>query len=92
MTRDAATAVQVLAGLYAGNPKRATQRPTSEALLKAFKGLHLTVFRKQPHTLYHVTTLSALQERIMALLGFPSAVYSILALHSAELTFKMSEP
>src|SRR5947209_6823062 len=32
---------QSLAGLYAGNPKRATRRPTSEALLKAFKGLHL---------------------------------------------------
>jgi len=28
----------------------------------------------------------------MALLGFPLAVYSTLALHSGELTFKMSEP
>jgi len=39
-----------------------------------------------------VTPLSALQERIIALLGFPSTLYSTLALHSAELTFKMSEP
>jgi len=39
-----------------------------------------------------VTPLSALQERIMALLGFPSDLYSNLALHSSELTFKMSEP
>jgi len=83
---------QGLAGLYAGNPKRATRRPTSEALLKAFKGLHLTMLRKATHTVYHVTTLSALQERIIALLGFPSALYSILALHSGELTFKLSEP
>src|SRR5713226_5586803 len=83
---------QVLAGLYAGNPKRATRRPTSEALLKAFKGLLLTALRQQAHTVYHVTSLSALQERILALLGFPSAVYSTLALHSSELTFKMSEP
>src|SRR5216684_1701753 len=81
-----------LAGLYAGNPKRATRRPTSEALLKAFKGLHLTAFTQHAHTVYHVTPLSALQERIVALLGFPSAVYSTLALHSGELTFKMSEP
>ncbi len=81
-----------LAGLYAGNPKRATRRPTSEALLKAFKGLHLTALRQHAHTLYHVTPLSALQERILALLGFPSVLYSTLALHSDELTFKMSEP
>lgn len=83
---------QALAGLYAGNPKRATRRPTSEALLKAFKGLHLTALRQHAHTVYHVTPLSTLQERILALLGFPSAVYSTLALHSGELTFKMSEP
>src|SRR5712692_575122 len=83
---------QALAGLYAGNPKRTTRRPTSEALLKAFKGLHLIALTQQAHTVYHVTPLSALQERIMALLGFPSTWYSTLALHSAELTFKMSEP
>src|SRR5205085_3985715 len=32
-----------VAGLYAGNPKRATNRPTAEALLGAFKGLHLSL-------------------------------------------------
>ena len=83
---------QSLAGLYAGNPKRATRRPTSEALLKAFKGLHLTVLSQQAQTVYHVTPLSTLQECIMALLGFPSALYSALALHSYKLTFQMSEP
>jgi transposase len=83
---------QVLAGLYAGNPKRATRRPTSEALLKAFKGLHLTALGQQAHTVYHVTALSTLQEHILALLGFPSALYSTLALHSGQLTFKLSEP
>jgi len=83
---------QVLAGLYAGNPKRATRRPTSEALLKAFKGLHLTALCQQAHTVYHVTSLSALQQRILALLDFPATVYSTLALHSRELTFKLSEP
>ncbi len=38
---------QALAGLYAGNPRRATRRPTSEALLKAFEGLHLTALTQQ---------------------------------------------
>jgi transposase len=83
---------QALAGLYAGNPKRTTRRPTSEALLKAFKGLHLTALRQHAHTVYHVTPLSILQERIMALLGLPSALYSTLVRHSGEPTFKMSEP
>ena len=83
---------QALAGLYAGNPKRATRRPTSEALLKAFKGLHLTALTQHAYTVYHVTSLSMLQQRIIALLGFPSALYSTLALHSGELTFKLSEP
>jgi transposase len=83
---------QSLAGLYAGNPKRATRRPTSEALLKAFKGLHLTALSQQAHTVYHVTPLSTLQERIMALLGFSPALYSTLALHSSKLFFQMSEP
>ncbi len=83
---------QALTGLYAGNPKRATRRPTSEALLKAFKGLHLTVLTSRAHTSYHVTPLSVLQERILALLGFPSDLYSTLALHFGKLTFKMSEP
>ncbi len=83
---------QALAGLYAGNPKRTTRRPTSEALLKAFKGLYLTALTQQAHTVYHGTPLSTLQERIIALLGFPSALYATLALHSGKLTFKMSEP
>jgi hypothetical protein len=68
-----ANPLQALAGLYAGNPRRATRRPTSEALLKAFMGLHLTALTQQAHTTYHVTPLSSLQERIMALLGFLSA-------------------
>ena len=61
-----------LTGLYAGNAKRTTRRPTSEALLKAFKGLHVTALTQLAQTVYHVTPLSALQERILALLGFPA--------------------
>jgi transposase len=83
---------QALAGLYAGNPKRATQRPTSETLLKAFKGLHLSALTQQAQTVYHVSPLSPLQQQILALLGFPLDLYCTLALHSYELTCKMSEP
>ncbi|HEY6412004.1 MAG TPA: IS1634 family transposase [Ktedonobacteraceae bacterium] len=83
---------EALAGLYAGNPKRTTKRPTSEALLKAFKGLHVTALTQLAQTVSHVTPLSALQERILALLGFPAELYAQLALSSDQLAFKMSEP
>src|SRR5438876_2630949 len=78
---------QDLAGLYAGNPKRTTRRPTTEALLKAFKGLHVTALTQRAQMASHVTPLSALQERILALLGFPADLYAKLALHSRELSF-----
>ena len=90
--RQLAEQQQALTGLYAGNPKRTTRRPTSEAMLKAFKGLHLTLLTERGSVCLHVTPLSTLQERILALLGFPSDVYSKLALHSGELAFQMSEP
>jgi len=32
---------ETLAGIYAGNPKRATARPTTEMMLKAFTGINL---------------------------------------------------
>jgi transposase len=61
---------------------------------RADDGLYVpvAVLSQQAQTVSHVTPLSALQECIMALLGFPSAVYSTLALHSYKLTFQMSEP
>jgi transposase len=34
---------QLLAGLYDGNPKRTTERPTAERLLAAFSGMTLYV-------------------------------------------------
>jgi hypothetical protein len=37
-----------LAGLYAGNPKRDTDRPTAERLLEAFQDITLTII-KGPH-------------------------------------------
>ena len=41
-----AAARTTLAGLYAGNPQRATARPTTERLLKRFEGLTLTIIRE----------------------------------------------
>jgi len=69
--RRLAAAKTVLAGLYAGNPKRATARPTTERLLKAFQGLTLTIIREGRRRRYHLTPLSRVQQRILARLDFP---------------------
>lgn len=64
-----------LSGLYAGNPKREAARPTTERLLKSFKGITLTVVRLPERTIRHITPLSRLQRSILALLGLPVSIY-----------------
>jgi transposase len=84
-----------LAGLYDGNPKRSTARPTTEGLLKAFKGINLTSISGISGTTasqHHITVLSGLQERILALLELPLNLYSRLTLILDELPPQMSEP
>jgi transposase len=70
---------QALGGLYAGNPTRTTERPTAEAMLRAFKGLFLSLVVLGEHTYYHLTPLSALQQQILGLLDFTVNVYTRLA-------------
>lgn len=67
-----------LAGLYAGNPKRATDHPTAEQLLEAFQEITLTVIQEPHQTRRHLTSLSNLQQRILALLDFPINSYTRL--------------
>ncbi len=67
-----------LAGLYAGNPKRTTQRPTAEALLGAFQGIHLSLVTLGQQLHRHLTPLSALQKRILSLLDFSPDLYDQL--------------
>ena len=67
-----------LEGLYVGNPKRATPHPTAERLLEAFQGLTLTIIREGRRRRSHLTPLSRVQQRILALLDFPVAIYTRL--------------
>jgi transposase len=67
-----------LAGLYVGNPKRATAHPTAERLLEAFQDLTLTLIREGRRRQYHLTPLSRVQRRILALLDFPDDIYTRL--------------
>jgi len=73
-----------LAGLYAGNPKRATTKPTTERLLEAFQGIFLTILVEPYQTRRHLTALSALQQRVLALLEFSPTLYSHLCEDSSE--------
>jgi transposase len=67
-----------LSGLYAGNPKRATDHPTAEAMLQAFKGIYLSVVILDDQVLYHVTPFSEVQGKILSLLDFSINIYSQL--------------
>ena len=64
-----------LAGLYAGNHKRETKRPTAEAILAAFKNIDLIIISQKGEILSHLTPLSQLQQRILKLIGFPQTIY-----------------
>ena len=82
--RQLAASSGKLSGLYAGNPKRETARPTTERLLEAFQEVTLTVMQGATQTYRHLTVLSPLQERILEILGFSTAVYTRLCPVSDE--------
>jgi transposase len=82
----------ILAGLYAGNPKRTTERPTAEAMLQVFKGIHLSVVSIGEQVLFHVTPLSEVQQNILSLLDFSSDIYTRLVNEFPKPTGKMTEP
>jgi len=71
---------EALRGLYAGNPTREAVRPTAERLLRAFRGITLSVVRLPDQTVRHITPLSPLQRRILELLDLPATLYDELAL------------
>ena len=80
--RSLAAGGESLAGLYAGQPRRATARPTSEMLLHAFQEVNLVALPGGSGAPRRVTPLSGLQQRILALLELPADTYSRLCLDS----------
>jgi len=72
-----------LVGLHAENPKKGTDKPTTERLLKAFLGINLTIIQFPDRVVHHVTPLSPLQERILTLLGLSPDIYRALAHNSS---------
>ena len=70
---------EALPGLFPGNPSRLTSRPTAERLLRAFKGIDLTIVTLPQRSIQHITPLSPLQNRILQLLKFSDSIYTSLA-------------
>jgi len=70
---------ELLVGLIENNPKKGIDNPTTERLLKAFDEITLTIVRLPGQLIRHVTPLSALQTRILELLGLSPGVYTQLA-------------
>ena len=68
-----------LAGVYAGNAKRSTARPTTERMLRAFEGINLIKITIGEQTLLQLTDLSPVQERILSLLDLPPSLCTDLA-------------
>jgi transposase len=81
-----------LAGIYPGNPKRATERPTTEMMLRAFKGLTLTHITEARRVRTHITPLSEVQQRILQLFGFSPSIYLRLSQHFSKPILNLSEP
>jgi transposase len=71
-----------LTGIYAGNPNRGTARPTTERMLQAFEHVNLLLLPSEMartgQATCFVTPLSPVQERILALLGLPTSLYTSL--------------
>ena len=61
-----------LSGLYDGNPRRTTERPSAEQMLRAFR--HITLYLL-PDGTSEITPLNPLQQRILALMNIPEAIY-----------------
>jgi len=73
---------EMLTGLYPGNPKQQTGKPTTERLLAAFTQINLSVVLLPDQTIIHLTPLTPLQCRILQLLDLPTSIYSDLAANS----------
>lgn len=70
-----------LSGIYKSNPARATATPTTERMLQAFDGIDLLILGDASGEQCFLTPLSAVQKRILALLGLSETLFT--QIHSA---------
>jgi transposase len=68
-----------LVGLIDNNPKKGIDNPTTERLLKMFDNITLTIIQLPGQTIRHLPALTAVQTRILELLGLSAGVYTRLS-------------
>jgi transposase len=68
-----------LTGLHLENPKKATNIPTCERLLRAFSKINLIIVETGDSIIRHITPLSHLQTKILELLSMDATVYNSIA-------------
>ena len=73
-----------LPGLYPGQAKRTTDRPTAQRVLAAIAGAGLTLSRvgSGEGCRWHLTTLPVLVKRVLGYLGLSDEVYTRLVINS----------
>lgn len=70
------TTKQTVKELYPGNPGRATAKPTTNMILKAFNHIHLTVVSIENKLHVKLTDLKPIQLKILELLKIPPEIYT----------------
>jgi transposase len=75
---------ETLKGLYPGQPGRQAKNPSAELLLRVFKGINRTTLLVAGQLVTYITTLSALQRRLLELWELPPDLYLRLTLHFSE--------
>jgi transposase len=74
-----------LAGLHPENPKKTTDAPTAERILKAFSNVNLTLIHSGISLLRHLTPRSKLQKQILKRRGLDGGLYQNLEIKNSEI-------
>jgi len=69
------TTKQTLKELYPGNPGRATDKPTTNMMLKAFNNIHLTIVSIENKIHVKISDLKPIQLKILELLKISPEIY-----------------
>ena len=90
--RCLATTREPIAGLYPGQATRATASPNAELLLRAFRGISLSVVEIAGQVRGLLSPLSAVHHRALALLDWSAGIYEQLMMHFLKPALILSEP
>ncbi|MFH1919046.1 MAG: IS1634 family transposase [Planctomycetota bacterium] len=76
--RNLSAAKETLTGLYDGLPKKATDRPTAERLLRQFDGITLITVSAGKQVHRQLQDFTAQHKKILKYMGLPTSVYTLL--------------